>query len=156
MAFLKALEARQANGIHWVDTWTSMPQLVKTANLPPSPFVSFLCPNAFNWLRCNFQTASSAVFSDATVRQALHMSIGAERIRIQISNTFGGSNLTITTASVGLPTGGKAGVSGIEASPLKGLTFNGADSVTIPKGEVAYTDPVGFIIKPMSMITVTM
>jgi hypothetical protein len=51
IGFLKALEARQANGSHWVDTWTSMPQLVETANLPPSPFVSFLCPNAFDWLR---------------------------------------------------------------------------------------------------------
>jgi len=84
------------------------------------------------------------------------MSIGADRIRIQISNTFGGSDLTITAASVGLPTGGKAGVSGIETSPLSGLTFNGADSVTIPKGKVAYTDPIDFSVKPMSMITVTM
>ncbi len=23
---------------HWVDTWTSMPQLVEQDNLPPSPF----------------------------------------------------------------------------------------------------------------------
>lgn len=156
LAFLKALEKRQANASHWVDTWTSMPQLVETANLPPSPFVGFSHQKAFNWLTPYSQTASSAVFNDATVRQTLHMLIGADRIRIQISNMFGGSDLTITAASVGLPTGGKADVSGIEASLLKGLTFNGADSVTIPKGKVACTDPVDFTIKPMSMITVTM
>lgn len=42
IAVLTDLVARQTNGSdHWVDTWTSMPQLVETANLPPSPFVSF-------------------------------------------------------------------------------------------------------------------
>ena len=34
-----ALETRQ-DGYHWVDTWTSMPQLVESSNMPPSPFVS--------------------------------------------------------------------------------------------------------------------
>jgi hypothetical protein len=157
ISLLKALEERQSNASHWVDTWTSMPQLVETANLPPAPFVGFSLLNILGGLtRLPPQTASSSVFNDATVRQTLHMSIGADRIRIQISNTFGGSDLTITAASLGLPAGGKAGVSGIEASPLNGLTFNGADSVTIPKGKVAYTDPIDFTIKPMSMITVTM
>jgi hypothetical protein len=84
------------------------------------------------------------------------MSIGADKIRIQISNTFGGSDLTITAVSIALPTGGKAGVSDIQASPLMGLTFNGAESVTIPKGKVAYTDPIDFSVTPMSMMTVTM
>ena len=32
------LEARE--GEHWVATWTSMPQLVESNNMPPSPFVS--------------------------------------------------------------------------------------------------------------------
>lgn len=35
----KTLAERQT-GYKWVDTWTSMPQLVEQANLPPSPFVS--------------------------------------------------------------------------------------------------------------------
>jgi hypothetical protein len=32
-------ERRQTTDYHWVDTWTSMPQLVEQSNLPPSPFV---------------------------------------------------------------------------------------------------------------------
>jgi len=35
----KVLATRQT-GYKWVDTWTSMPQLVEQANLPDSPFVS--------------------------------------------------------------------------------------------------------------------
>jgi hypothetical protein len=33
------IESRQDIGSKWVDTWTSMPQLVEPGNLPPSPFV---------------------------------------------------------------------------------------------------------------------
>ncbi|MBE3044947.1 hypothetical protein IMZ48_20795 [Candidatus Bathyarchaeota archaeon] len=29
---------------HWVPTWTSMPQLVEPANLPPAPFVRLAAP----------------------------------------------------------------------------------------------------------------
>jgi hypothetical protein len=84
------------------------------------------------------------------------MSIGAERIRIQISNTFGGSALPITAASLALPTGGQAGVSGIDTTTLKGLTFNnGSSSITIPQGQVVYTDPIDVKVEPQSMITVT-
>jgi hypothetical protein len=31
---------KRQDGYHWVNTWTSMPQLVEPANMPPSPFVS--------------------------------------------------------------------------------------------------------------------
>ncbi|KAI1361696.1 SGNH hydrolase-type esterase domain-containing protein [Xylaria arbuscula] len=131
------LEQRQDADSHWVATWTSMPQLVEQSNLPPSPFTG------------------SGVFKDATLRQTLHMSIGAERIRIQISNTFGGSVLPITAASLAFPTGGAAGVSGIDTTTLRGLTFNGSSSVSIPQGQVVYTDPIDVTIAPQSMITVT-
>ncbi|KFZ06067.1 hypothetical protein V501_07729 [Pseudogymnoascus sp. VKM F-4519 (FW-2642)] len=133
------IESRQDTGNKWVDTWTSMPQLVEPGNLPPSPF-----------------TSQGAVFNDATLRQTLHVSIGADRIRLQISNTFGGSDLPITEAAIALPTGGEAGVGNIEASPIAGLTFNGATSVTIPKGEVAYSDPIDFSVVAESMLTLTL
>ncbi|KAI1270833.1 SGNH hydrolase-type esterase domain-containing protein [Xylaria sp. FL0933] len=135
---VQKLGQRQDADSHWVATWTSMPQLVEQSNLPPSPYTG------------------SGVFKDATLRQTLHMSIGAERIRIQISNTFGGSALPITAASLAFPTGGAAGVSGIDTSTLRGLTFNGSSSVNIPQGQVVYTDPIDVKIAPQSMITVTL
>ena len=97
------------------------------------------------------------MFKDATLRQTLHMSIGAERIRIQISNTFGGSDLPITAATIALPTGGKAGVAGIDAATVKPLTFNnGQATIKIPRGQIAYTDPIDFNVEPQSMITVSL
>ncbi|KAH8885865.1 SGNH hydrolase [Thozetella sp. PMI_491] len=124
---------------HWVDTWTSMPQEVESSNMPPSPF-----------------GGGSSTFKDATLRQTLHLSIGAEKIRIQFSNTFGGSDLPITAASIALPGGTKVGVNSIDTSTLVGLTFKGAASVTIPRGQVVYSDPVNFKAQPQSMLTVTL
>lgn len=96
------------------------------------------------------------MFRDATLRQTLHMSIGASRIRVQLSNTFGGSDLPITGASIALPTGSKVGVNGIDTSTLAGLTFNGASAVTIPRRQVAYSDAIDYAIQPQSMLTVNM
>lgn len=97
------------------------------------------------------------MFRDATLRQTLHVSIGAERIRILVSNVFGGSALPITAASVALPTGGAAGVSTIDSTTLRGLTFNGgASSVSIPQGQAVYSDPIDIKVAPQSMITVTL
>jgi len=117
-----------------------MPQLVESNNMPPSGF-----------------TGGGATFKDATLRQTLHVSIGAPRLRIQISNTFGGSALPITAATLALPTGGKAGVGGIEAGSVVPLTFgNGNASTTIARGAVAYSDPIDFKLLPQSMLTVSL
>ena len=90
------------------------------------------------------------------MRQTLHLSIGGEKLRIQISNTFGGSDLPITAATIALTAGGKAGVAGIDESTLKALTFNnGSASITIPKGQVAYTDAIDFSAAPQTNIAVS-
>jgi len=84
------------------------------------------------------------------------MTLNAEKIKVAISNTFGGSDLPITAASVGLPTGGKAGVAGIQASPLVGITFGGKSSVTVPKGQVVVSDEINFPIKAQQNIAISL
>ncbi|KAG0646090.1 hypothetical protein D0Z07_8161 [Hyphodiscus hymeniophilus] len=125
--------------LHWVDTWTTMPQLTEFANLPPPPF-----------------NETEEVFFNSTIRQTLHMSIGGETIRISISNAFGLNDLPITAVTVALPYQGAAGASAIQSQTLKTVTFSGNSSFTIPNGALAVSDPINFPIKPQSMITVTM
>ncbi|KAH7402781.1 lipolytic protein-like protein G-D-S-L family [Pyrenochaeta sp. MPI-SDFR-AT-0127] len=133
-----AVNFKRQDGFHWINTWTSMPQLVESNNMPPSPF------------------SSGGVLKDATLRQTLHMSVGASKLKIAISNTFGGSDLPITAGSIGLPTGGAAGVSGIQASPLAGITVGGKSSFTVPRGQVVISDEIAFEVQPQSMITVSL
>ncbi|SPO02424.1 related to extracellular GDSL-like lipase/acylhydrolase [Cephalotrichum gorgonifer] len=123
---------------HWVPAWTSMPQLVEPNNLPPAPFTG------------------GSQFQGATLRQTLRVTVGAERLRIQISNTFGASELPITAATLALPTGGAAGVGGIDTASLVDLTFDGKPSVVIPAGQVLYSDPIDFLVESASMVTLSL
>ncbi|KAL1840058.1 hypothetical protein VTJ49DRAFT_834 [Mycothermus thermophilus] len=131
---------RQDDGWHWVASWTSMPQQVEPNNMPPGQFNS-----------------GGGVFRDATLRQTVYLTLRATRLRVQISNTFGGSDLPITAASIALPQGGRAGVAGIDTSTLKPLTFNnGSPSITIPRGQVAYSDPVDFPVNARTNVAISL
>ena len=124
---------------HWVDTWVSMPQLTETSNLPPAPF-----------------TQPGSEFVDATLRQTVHISVGARFFRLRISNAFGGTALPITAASIALPAGGAAGVSAIQPGSVRPLTFDGNPSVTIPDGSQAVSDPLDFPLAALANVTVNL
>lgn len=132
-----------------------MPQLTEPYNLPPAPFVSLFSENAV-MLKYLSQTQTDSVFANSTVRQTLHMSIGAKQIRIRISNSFGTTNLPITAATVALTFNDTAGSSAIVPGTTKKITFSGSDSIIIPNGALAVSDPINFPIKPESMITVSL
>jgi lysophospholipase L1-like esterase len=131
------LAARELRG-QWIDTWVAMPQLTEPGNLPPPPF-----------------TTAAGVFIDSTVRQTLHTSIGGRRLRLRISNAFGDTPLTITSVHIALPAGGLAGASATRPGSDRALKFQGRDSVTIPAGAQAVSDPQSFDLAPASNLTVT-
>ncbi|KAF2751666.1 hypothetical protein M011DRAFT_434607 [Sporormia fimetaria CBS 119925] len=136
-ATTRTIDKRQDDS-HWVTAWTSMPQLVETNNMPPSPF------------------GSTPVMRDATLRQTFYMTVAAPKIKIAISNTFGGSDLPITAGSVGLPAGGAAGVSGLQASLLAAITVGGKASFTVPRGQAVVSDELDFAITPQTNIAVSL
>ncbi|KAF2448995.1 SGNH hydrolase [Karstenula rhodostoma CBS 690.94] len=133
----RALRPNPPNG-HWVDTWASMPQLTEPANLPRAPF-----------------NQTGAVFVNSTIRQTLHMTVGASHIRLKISNAFGATNLPITAVTIALPVNGSAGVHQIQSSTVQKVTFSGKSSISVPNGALALSDPLNFKIKPQSMLTVS-
>ncbi|KAJ0304644.1 hypothetical protein Brms1b_011185 [Colletotrichum noveboracense] len=105
---------------------------------------------------CRTDNGGSAQFRDATLRQTFHTSIGASRLRVQLSNIFGGSDLPITAASLALPLDGAAGVPGIDTKTLKGLTFSGSPSVTVKQGAMVYSDPIDFTIAAQTNIALSL
>ncbi|KAF2477354.1 SGNH hydrolase [Lindgomyces ingoldianus] len=133
----KAARPNPPNG-RWIDAWASMPQLTEPANLPPAPF-----------------NQTGAVFVNSTIRQTLHMSVGASQIRLKISNAFGVTSLPITAVTVALPANQTAGIHHIDPKTLQTVTFSGSSSISIPNGALAVTDPLNFAIKSQSILTVT-
>jgi hypothetical protein len=85
------------------------------------------------------------------------MSTGASQIRIRISNAFGLTDLPISSMTVALPFNASAGVAAIRPDTVQMVTFSGGDeSLLIPNGALAVSDPLNFEIEPQSIVTVTM
>lgn len=118
-----------ASGSRWVGTWASSPQRGDVHNAPPAPG-----------------------FTDATLRQIVHVSIGSNELRVRFSNAFGSSPLKIVSAHVALSGGG----SDIQPGTDRPLSFGGLPEATIPAGALIVSDPVEFKLPPLSNLAVTM
>ena len=81
-------------------------------------------------------------FTQQTLREIVHTSIGGTAVRVRISNTFGGGALQIRDVHVAQRTVG----SSIDHTTDKALTFNGRPDVTVPAGMYAVSDGVDFAI----------
>ncbi|MCK2216510.1 SGNH/GDSL hydrolase family protein [Actinomadura sp. ATCC 31491] len=125
---------------HWVDTWTAMPQRAEPADLPPAPYGG---------------GGGRPVLAGATLRQTVRVSAGGPRLRLRLSNAFGGAPLPVTRLTVALPAGGRAGGSAIEPGTSRPVTFSGRPSVVAPPGAQAVSDPVDLPLAPASVVTVT-
>jgi len=102
------------------------------------------------------KNATGLVFEDSTIRQTIMVTLSAPKIRLQISNTFGGSDLPITAVTLALPSEGKAGISSIQTDTLQNLTFSGSESFIVPNGASVLSDPVDFPIDAQTIVTISM
>jgi lysophospholipase L1-like esterase len=112
----------------WIGTWVSGQQLTEERNNPPEPGLS-----------------------NNTLRQVVHVTLGGNRIRLQFSNEYGTSPVTIKAAHIAVSKGGSA----IDTATDKALTFKGAPSITIKAKEAVYSDTVDFKVAPLSNLTVS-
>ena len=117
-----------AQNEHWVGTWGTSPQLTEPRNLPPQPGLS-----------------------SNTLRQVVHVSIGGKKLRVRFSNVFGDAPVTMDAAHIAL----SAGDGAIKIETDKTLTFDGKTSVTIPAGEMIFSDPLDFDLAPQADVAVT-
>ncbi|CAG7921083.1 unnamed protein product [Penicillium olsonii] len=123
---------------HWVNIWTTMPQLVEPGNLPPVPF-----------------NGSESVFQNTTIRQTLQVSLPAEEIRIRLSNTFGINELSINKVTVSLPTTQQVGLSASQEGSMQVVSFNGRPNTVIPNGALAVSDPIKISVKAQSPLMIS-
>ena len=120
-----------ANG-HWVGTWGCGPQLVNAGNTPPVPL-------AFS-----------------TLRQFVPTTIGGQHLRVRFSNAYGTNAVVIQSAHVALASGPLTNLLGaIDTTADKALTFRGGTSVTIPPGEVVFSDPCDFNLPALTNLAVS-
>jgi lysophospholipase L1-like esterase len=91
-------------------------------------------------------------FSQQTLRQVVHTSIGGSAARVHISNVFGTASITVSDVHIARSAGG----SDIDATTDQPVTFHGKTTVTVAKGAIAYSDEISFKVPALDDVTVSM
>ena len=122
-----------AEGGGWIGTWAASPQPVWEPDfLAPIPFPRNL------W--------------NQTIRQVARVSLGGNQVRIVVSNKYGSEPLTVSEAHIAVSDGGAK----IKDGTDRKLTFSGNNSIAIPPGAPAISDPVDLDIAPLGSVAVSL
>jgi lysophospholipase L1-like esterase len=113
----------------WIATWTASPEAA--APDPDEPLMSL-----------NNQTA----------RERVRVTAGGKQIRIRLSNECSSAPLLVGRVRVGVA----QGPAGVVPGSLQPVTFGGQNTILIPPGAPALSDPVDFPVKNGSEISISL
>jgi lysophospholipase L1-like esterase len=145
---------------HWVGTWTTAEVGRLQSPAPPAPALRPFMANT----RCPAPPAPPVAppqgqafapppfihFTNQTLRQIVHTSIGGSKARVVLSNAYGTAPTTIGAAHIALRD--KQG--SVQAASGRPLTFGGQPTITIPANAVVYSDPVNLTVPPMADLAI--
>src|SRR6185436_3261879 len=89
-------------------------------------------------------------FTNQTLRQIVHTSIGGSKARVVLSNAYGTAAVTIGAAHVAL----RDRQGAIQPASARPLTFSARPTATIPANAVIYSDPVDLTVPAMSDLAI--
>ncbi len=121
---------------HWVATWTTAQALTR----PP------VNPNA------NANANAPRGFNNQTVRMIVRASIPGKRLRVQVSNAFGGTPVKLGAAHIALRGKESAIVEGSD----RALSFGGKPGATLGPGVVLFSDPVDLNVPALADVAVSL
>ena len=151
------MPAQAADG--WIGTWSTAEVGRPLSPLPPAPllppFMANQCPTPPTSAVMpppgqSFAPLPFTHFTNQTLRQIVHTSIGGAKVRVLISNAYGTAPVTIGAANIALrdKEGSIRGASG------GALTFSGRPTMTIPAGAIAYSDPVNLTVPAITDLAI--
>jgi lysophospholipase L1-like esterase len=137
-----AVHAQGAGGREqWVGTWATAAMV----RLPPSQ-----APQGQNTQTAQALAQSPLNFSNQTLRQIVHISLGGDRLRVVLSNTFGTAPLVIGAAHAAL----RDKEAAIVPTSDRALTFSGSPTATIPAGAMLVSDPVSLTVQALADLAI--
>src|ERR1017187_1065476 len=135
------MEAQPKGQEHWVTTWATAQTLVR-APRTATPGGGATTP----------QEVATRGLNNQTVRMIVRTSIGGRRLRVRLSNAFGGAPIVLGTAHLAI----RARDSGIAPDSDRSLSFNGKPGCTIAPGVVLFSDPVELNVPPVTDLAVSL
>jgi lysophospholipase L1-like esterase len=115
---------------HWVATWGASP----APQLPEDQM-----------------STAHLEFSDQTLREIVHTSIGGDTIRVRLSNFFGKQSVEIGAVHLGV----RSKDSEIAPESDRPLTFGGRPAVIIPPNASVFSDAVTLSVRPDSDLAIS-
>lgn len=113
---------------NWVGTWATAPEFTNKNNMP-----------------------QKMELTDNSVRQVVHVSLGGETLRLQLSNEFGSDAVEIKSVYIANALRGKE----IDKASAQYLKFGGKASITIPAGKTTFSDALKYKLKPLQLLSIT-
>lgn len=146
---------------HWVGTWSTSevgrPQTPQPAAPALPPFMPNQCPVVAPAVPPVapapgqvFAPQPFIQFTNQTLRQIVHTSIGGSKARVVLSNAYGTAPLTIGAAHIALRDKDAA----IQPTSDRPLTFSGRPTVTIPATAIVYSDAVDLTVPAMGDLAI--
>ena len=124
----------------WVGTWATAPEFTGPGDMP-----------------------QQTTLTNNSIRQIVHVSIGGDVLRLQLSNEFSREPVEIRSIYIadvlatderGETQNQPQGV-GIASKSVKYLTFNGKRNVTIEGGKALFSDELAYNLKPLQRLAIT-
>jgi lysophospholipase L1-like esterase len=144
----------------WFGTWSTSEVGRPQTPPPPAPalppFMANQCPAAPVQTPVapppgqTFAPLPFTHFTNQTLRQIVHASIGGSKVRVVISNAYGNAPVTVGAGSIALHDQKGA----IHATSARPLTFGGEPTITVPANAVMYSDPVDLTVPPMADLAI--
>jgi lysophospholipase L1-like esterase len=152
---LGPIEAQPKGQERWVATWATAQALVRPAapaSITVQPFTVPAPAAAPTGPATTPQAVGARGFNNQTVRMIVRTSIGGKRLRVRLSNAFGGTAVVVGTAHLAI----RAKDSGIVPDSDRSLKFNGKPGCTIAPGVVLLSDPVDLNLPPVTELAVSL
>lgn len=115
------------NAQNWVGTWATAVEYTGPSDMPKTSL------------------------SERSVREIIHVSIGGETLRLQLSNVFGNEDVEIRSVFIA----DAKDSCDIDVKSAKYLTFNGKKNIKIEAGKDVFSDNIKYHLSPLQRLAIT-
>jgi lysophospholipase L1-like esterase len=109
------------------------------------------------WATANAASDGPVSFSNQTIREIVHTTIGGNAVRLRLSNTFGRRAIRFDAVFIGLRNPGLQEDGGaLVAGSNHQVMFSGRPWIAIPEGAEALSDPLSLETTPQANLTISL
>src|SRR5258706_7560372 len=98
------------------------------------------------WTTANAASDRPTVFSNQTIREIVHTTIGGSAVRIRLSNTFGTRALRFDAVFIGMQKVESQDGAALVPRSNHEVTFGGSRAIAIPEGAEFLSDPISLSV----------